>query len=194
MASFEALHGKCCRFSVCWGEVGESREMLCPKQVQTTNEAIQKIRARMLTTKSIQKSYANEQRRDLEFDVGDMVFVKVAPMKGVMRFEKKGNLSQRFVTHHLALPLSLSAVHDVYDVSMLRKCVTDPTHIVDYESLQMHENLSYEEHQLRFWQKKLSCFITGELINVLYQNHEVEKATWEREDNMRAHYPELYKD
>ena len=47
---------------------------------------------------------------------------------------------------------------------------------------------------MRFWQKKLSCFITGELINVLYQNHEVEKATWEREDNMRAHYPELYKD
>ena len=180
MASFEALHGKCCRFSVCWGEVGEQRmlcpklvqttneaiqkirarmlteqRMLCPKLVQTTNVAIQKIRARMLTAQSIQKSYANEQRRDLEFDVGDMVFVKVAPMKGVMRFEKKGNLSQRFVTHHLALPLSLSAVHDVYDVSMLRKCVTDPTHIVDYESLQINENLSYEEQPVEILAKEV---------------------------------------
>ncbi|KAL4028501.1 hypothetical protein IC575_011698 [Cucumis melo] len=98
MAPFEALYGKCCRSPVCWGEVGEQR-MLGPELVQTTNAAIQKIRARMLTAQSRQKSYADVRRKDLEFEVGDMVFLKVAPMKGVLRFEKKGKLSPRFVGH-----------------------------------------------------------------------------------------------
>ncbi|KAL4016476.1 hypothetical protein IC575_024128 [Cucumis melo] len=156
MAPFEALYGKCCRSPVCWGEVGEQR-MLGPELVQTTNAAIQKIRARMLTAQSRQKSYADVRRKDLEFEVGDMVFLKVAPMKGVLRFEKKGKLSPRFVgpfeilerigpvAYRLALPPSLSAVHDVFHVSMLRRYVADPTHIVDFEPLQVSENLSYEE-------------------------------------------------
>ncbi|KAA0054665.1 ty3-gypsy retrotransposon protein [Cucumis melo var. makuwa] len=75
---------------------GEQR-LLGPELVQTINAAIQKIKARMLTAQSIQKSYVNVRRKDLEFDVGDMVFLKVAPMKGVLRFKKKGKLSQRFV-------------------------------------------------------------------------------------------------
>ncbi|KAA0066897.1 pol protein [Cucumis melo var. makuwa] len=87
MAPFEALYGKCCRSSVCWGEVGEQR-MLGPELVQTTNAAIQKIRARMLTAQSRQKSYADVRRKDLEFEVGNMVFLKVAPMKGVLRATK----------------------------------------------------------------------------------------------------------
>ncbi|KAL0546580.1 hypothetical protein IC582_016491 [Cucumis melo] len=130
MTPFEALYGKCCRSPLCWGEVGE-QTMLGPELVQTTNVAIQKIRARMLTTQSRHKSYVDEQRKDLEFDVGDIVFLKVAPMKGVLRFEKKGNLSPRFVgpfeilerlgpiAYRLALPPSFSAVYDVFHVSML---------------------------------------------------------------------------
>ncbi|TYK11135.1 hypothetical protein E5676_scaffold66G00420 [Cucumis melo var. makuwa] len=86
-------------------EVGAQR-MLGPELVQTINVAIQKIRACMLTAQSKQKSYIDEHRKDIEFDVGDMVFLKVAPMKGVIRFEKKGKLS----------PL-----HDVFHISMLRK-------------------------------------------------------------------------
>ncbi|KAA0051012.1 hypothetical protein E5676_scaffold675G00890 [Cucumis melo var. makuwa] len=133
-----------CRSSVCWGEVGE-QIMLGPELVQTTNAAIQKIRARMLTAQSRQKSYVNERRKDLEFDVGDMVFLKVEPMKGVLRFEKKGKLSPRFVgpfeilerigpvAYRLALPPAFSAVHDVFHVSMLRKYVADSTHVVDFE-------------------------------------------------------------
>ncbi|KAL0554375.1 hypothetical protein IC582_008294 [Cucumis melo] len=92
MAPFEALYGKCCKSSVCWGEVGD-RRMLGPELVQTTNAAIQKIRARMLTAQSRQKSYTDRRRKDLEFEVGDMVFLKVAPMKGVLRFENKGKLA-----------------------------------------------------------------------------------------------------
>ncbi|KAL0555997.1 hypothetical protein IC582_004500 [Cucumis melo] len=126
-----------------------------PELVQSTNDAIQTIRARMKTAQSRQKSYVDVRRKDLEFDVGDKVFLKVAPMKSVLRFEKKGRLSPRFVglfeileriglvVHRLALPPSLSAVHDVFHVSMLRKYVSDPSHVVDYEPLEIDENLSY---------------------------------------------------
>ncbi|KAA0048560.1 pol protein [Cucumis melo var. makuwa] len=103
-----------------------------PELVQSTNEAIQKIRARMQTAQSRQTSYADVRRKDLEFDVGYKVFLKVAPMKGVLQFEKKGKLSPRFVgpfeilerigpvAYRLALPPSLSIVHDIFRVSMLR--------------------------------------------------------------------------
>ncbi|KAL0544273.1 hypothetical protein IC582_019386 [Cucumis melo] len=65
MAPFEALYGKCCRSPVCWGEVGEQR-LMGPELVQSTNEAIQKIRSRMHTAQSRQKSYADVRRKDLE--------------------------------------------------------------------------------------------------------------------------------
>ncbi|KAL0537554.1 hypothetical protein IC582_026533 [Cucumis melo] len=159
MVPFEALYGRCCRSLVCWGEVGE-QSLLGPKLVQITNAAVQKIRVCMLTTQSRQKSYVDVQCKDLEFDVVDMVFLKVAPMKGVLRFEKKGKLSPRFVgpfeilerigpvAYRLALPPSFSSVHDVFHVSMLRKYVADPTHVVDFEPLQINENLSYEEQPI----------------------------------------------
>ncbi|TYK18857.1 ty3-gypsy retrotransposon protein [Cucumis melo var. makuwa] len=177
MAPFEALYGKCCRSLVCWGE-------------------------------SRQKSYADVRRKDLEFDVGDMVFLKVAPMKGVLRFEKKGKLSPHFVwpfeilerigsvAYSLALPPSLSAVHDVFHVSMLRKYVTDLTHVVDFEPLQISENLSYEEQRVEILAREVKKLRSREisLVKVLWRNHGVEEATWEREEDMRAQYPELFED
>ncbi|KAA0063140.1 ty3-gypsy retrotransposon protein [Cucumis melo var. makuwa] len=166
MAPFEALYGKCCRSPVCWGKVGEQR-MLGPELVQTTNAAIQKIRARMLTAQSRQKGYADRRHKDLEFEVGDMVFLKVAPMKGVLRFEKKGKLSPRFVgpfeilerigplAYHLALPPSFSGVHDVFHVSMLMRYIVDLTHIVDFELLQINEDFSYEEQSVEILAREI---------------------------------------
>ena len=91
------------------------------------------IRKRLLTAQSRQKSYANKRRRPLEFEAGDHVFLKVMPKIGVVRFDKQGKLSPRFigpfeilerveaVAYRLALPPSLSSVHEVFHVSMLRK-------------------------------------------------------------------------
>ncbi|KAA0054634.1 pol protein [Cucumis melo var. makuwa] len=179
-----------------------------PELVQTTNAAIQKIRARMLTAQSRQKSYADVRRKDLEFEVGDMVFLKVAPMKGVLRFAKKGKLSPRFVgpfeilerigpvAYRLALPLSFAAVHDVFHISMLRKYVADPTHVVDFEPLQISKNLSYEEQPVEVLAREVKRLRSREipLVKVLWQNHGVEGATWEKEEDMRAQYPELFED
>ncbi|KAL0536620.1 hypothetical protein IC582_025578 [Cucumis melo] len=162
----------------------------------------------MLTVQSRQKSYADVRRKDLEFDVGDMVFLKVAPMKGVLRFEKKGKLSPRFVrlfeilerigpiAYYLALPPSFSAVHDVFHVSMLSKCVADPMHVVDYDPLQIIENLSYEEQLVEILGREVKVLHNRgiALVKVLWQNHGVEEATWEREEDMRTQYAELFED
>ena len=207
MAPFEALYGKCCRSPVCWGEVGEQR-LMGPELVQSTNEAIQKIRSRMHTAQSRQKSYADVRRKDLEFEVGDKVFLKVAPMKGVLRFERRGKLSPRFVgpfeilerigpvAYRLALPPSLSTVHDVFHVSMLRKYVPDPSHVVDYEPLEIDENLSYTEQPVEILAREVKTLRNKEipLVKVLWRNHRVEEATWEREDDMRSRYPELFEE
>ena len=90
MAPFEALYGRCCRSPVCWWDIGEQR-LLGPELVKTTNATIQKIRACMLTAQSRHKSYADVRRKDLEFDVEDMIFLKVAPMKGVLRSRRRGS-------------------------------------------------------------------------------------------------------
>ncbi|KAL0537361.1 hypothetical protein IC582_026339 [Cucumis melo] len=207
MAPFEALYGKCCRSPVCWGEVGEQR-LMGPELVQSTNEAIQKIRSRMHTAQSRQKSYADVRRKDLEFEIGDKVFLKVAPMRGVLRFERRGKLSPRFVgpfeilerigpvAYRLALPPSLSTVHDVFHVSMLRKYVPDPSHVVDYEPLEIDENLSYAEQPVEVLAKEVKTLRNKEisLVKVLWRNHRVEEATWEREDDMRSRYPELFEE
>ncbi|KAL0551919.1 hypothetical protein IC582_011012 [Cucumis melo] len=207
MAPFEALYGKCCRSPVCWGEVGEQR-LMGPELVQSTNEAIQKIRSRMHTAQSRQKSYADVRRKDLEFEVGDKVFLKVAPMRGVLRFERRGTLSPRFVgpfeilerigpvAYRLALPPSLSTVHDVFHVSMLRKYVPDPSHVVDYDPLEIDENLSYTEQPVEVLAREVKMLRNREipLVKVLWRNHRVEEATWEREDDMRSRYPELFEE
>ncbi|KAL4032922.1 hypothetical protein IC575_006005 [Cucumis melo] len=182
MAPFEALYGKCCRSSVCWGEVGEQR-LMGPELVQSINEAIQKIRSRMHTAQSRQKSYADVRRKDLEFQVGDKVFLKVAPMRGVLRFERRGKLSPRFVVpfeilerigpvaYRLALPPSLSTVHDVFHVSMLRKYVPDPSHVVDYEPLEIDENLSYTEQPVEVLAREVKTLRNKEipLVKVLWR-------------------------
>ncbi|KAL0534283.1 hypothetical protein IC582_028572 [Cucumis melo] len=207
MAPFEALYNKCCRSPVCWSEVGEQR-LMGPELVQSTNEAIQKIRSRMHTAQNRQKSYADVRQKDLEFDVGDKVFLRVAPMRGVLRFEKRGKLSPRFVgpfeilerispvAYRVAFPPSLSTVHDVFHVSMLRKYVPDPSHVVDYEPLEIDENLSYTEQPVEVLAREVKMLRNREipLVKVLWRNHRLEEATWEREDDMRSRYPELFEE
>ena len=101
------------------------------------------IRQRLLKDQSRQKSYADVRRQLLEFEVGDHVFLKVMPKKGVARFGKQGKLSPRFISpseilervgtiaYRLALLPNMSGVHEVFHVSMLRRYTLDPTHVVD---------------------------------------------------------------
>ena len=143
--------------------------------VQVTNEAMQQIRGRMCIAQIRQKSYANSRRRNLEFEVGDMVFLKVAPMKGVLRFGRKGKLSPRFigpfeileriepVAYKLALPPSLSSIHNVFHVSTLRRYLANPTHVIDYSTLDVTEDLRYKEKPVEVLPRKIKTLRTREI-------------------------------
>ena len=122
--------------------MGES-SITGPDLIRDTSEKVSWIRQRLLTAQSRQKSYADVRRRPLEFKVGDHVFLKVMPKRGMVRFGKRGKLSPRFmgsfeilerlgtIAYRLALPPSMSCVHEVFHVSMLRKYTPDPAHGMD---------------------------------------------------------------
>ena len=92
MAPYEALYGRKCRTPICWDEVGEMK-LLRPEMVQLTTDKVRVIRKRMKEAHDRQKSYADNQRSPLEFQMGDKVFLKVAPWKGIIRFGVKGKLA-----------------------------------------------------------------------------------------------------
>ena len=106
---------------------------------------------------SRQKSYADVRRRPLEFEVGDHVFLKVVPKRGVVRFGKQGKQSSRFIGHFeilervgtvaywLALPPSMLSVHEVFHVSMLQRYTLDPAHVVDWGEIEVDTDGTFEE-------------------------------------------------
>ena len=121
--------------------VGE-RKLVGPEIFQLTGDKIKVIRDRLNIAQDRQKSYADNHRRDLEFEVGDMVFLRISPWKGVLRFGKRGKLSPWYVgpykiverigevAYRLELPSDLDRIHDVFHVSMLRKYIPDPSHVL----------------------------------------------------------------
>ncbi|XP_073153143.1 uncharacterized protein [Henckelia pumila] len=205
MAPYEALYGRPCRSPVLWTEIGERSE-LGPEIVQQTVEVVAKIRDRMRTAQSRQKSYADHRRRDLEFSVGGHVFVRVAPMKGVMRFGKKGKLAPRFIgpfeildrvgalAYRVALPPNLDEVHNVFHVSMLRKYISNPSHVVSMETLRLSPHMTYEERPIQILDRQERRLRNKSIpmIKVRWQNHSEEEATWEAEADIRTRYPGLF--
>jgi len=205
MAPYEALYGRKCRSPVHWDEAGES-ELIGPELLEQTTEAIKKIQARMKTAQSRQKSYADKRRRPLEFEAGEKVFLKVFPMRGVMRFGKKGKLSPRYVgpfeilervgkaAYRLALPPSMSNLHDVFHVSMLRKYMSDPSHVLQDQEVEISPDIRYEEPAVAILDRKEKVLRnkTIPLVKVLWKKHSAEEATWELESEMQKKYPALF--
>ena len=156
MAPYEAFYGRPCRSPLCWTEVGES-SITGHDMIRDTSEKVSLIQQRLLTTQSRKKSYADVRRRPLEFDVGDHVFLKVIFKRGVVRFGKSGKLSSRFiglfeilervgtVAYRLALPPSMSGVHEVFYVSMLWRYTLDPAHVVDWGEIEVDTDEIFEE-------------------------------------------------
>lgn len=96
MAPYEALYGRRCRSPLYWDEVAE-RQLMGPELIQETARKITLSRQRLTEAENRQKSCADNRRRDLEFTNGDKVFLKVALMKGVTRFGKRGKLNPRYI-------------------------------------------------------------------------------------------------
>ncbi|GKC99339.1 hypothetical protein Tco_1169614, partial [Tanacetum coccineum] len=93
---FEALYGRKCRSPVLWAKIGDSG-LIGLELVQEITNKVVVIRGRLKVARDRQKSYIDNRRKPLEFQVGDHVMLKVSPWKGVVRFGKKGKLAPRFV-------------------------------------------------------------------------------------------------
>ena len=205
MAPYEALYGRPCRSPLSWAETGEVLAF-GPELAKETTETVRVIRKRLQTAQSRQKSYADRRRRPLAFEVGDHVFLKVSPRRGITRFGKGGKLAPRFigpfeilerigeVAYRLALPPQLSGVHDVFHISMLRKYEPDPSHVLEWSALDLDTDVSFEEKPLEVLDRRDQVLRgkTIPLVKVLWSHSGVEEATWEREEDIRAKYPELF--
>ena len=148
------------------------------------------------------------RRRPLEFEVGDHVFLKVMPKRGVVRFCKHGKLLPRFigpfeilervgtVAYRLTFSPSMSGVHEVFHVSMLRKYTPDPAHGVDWGQIEVDMDETFEEGPVCILDNRDQVLRrkTVRLVLVLWRHYGVEESTWEREDTMRATYPFLFRD
>jgi hypothetical protein len=142
MAPFKALYGRRCRTPLSWSQVGE-RKIFGPDLVTEAEAKVKHIQSNLKAAQSRQKSYADKRRKPLQFSVGEFVYLRVSPTRGVQRFGIKGKLAPRYVgpfeileicgpvAYRLQLPLQLAAVHNVFHVSQLKKCLQVPTEIID---------------------------------------------------------------
>ena len=204
MAPYEALYGRPCRSPLGWTEVEES-SITGPDLIRDTSEKVSLIQQRLLMAQSRQKNYTDVRHRPLEFEVGNHVFLKVMPKREVVGFGKRRKLSSRFigpfeilkrigiVAYRLALPPSMSGVHEVFHVLMLQKYTPDPAHVVDWGEIEVDTYGTFEEGPVCILDSRDQVLRrkTVRLVTVLWRHCGVEELTWDREDTMRATYPFL---
>ena len=142
MAPYEALYGRPCKAPACWVESG-NKLVLGPDMILEATAKVELVKLRMKEAQDRQKSYADKRRRDLVFEIEDLVFVKISPMKGVVRFGKYGKLAPRYVgpfrvlerigfqAYKVELPEYMAGIHNVFHVSHLRKCMHNPSLILE---------------------------------------------------------------
>ena len=149
------------------------------------------IQENLLAAQSRQKEYADRKVRDLNFMEGEQVLLKVSPMKGVMRFGKRGKLSPRYigpfevlkhvgeVTYELAFPPGLLGVHPEFHVSMLKRYHGDGNYIIRWDSVLLDENLSYEEEPVAILRREVRKLRSKEIasIKVRWKNRPIEEST-----------------
>ncbi|KAK8300843.1 hypothetical protein V6Z12_D05G420800 [Gossypium hirsutum] len=207
MAPYEALYGRKCRTPLYWTELSE-KKIHGVDLVRETEEKVKVIRDSLKATSDRQKSYADLKRKEIEFQVCDKVFLKVSPWKKVLRFDRKGKLSPRFigpyeiierigpVAYRLALPPELDRIHNIFHVSMLRRYRSDPSHVICPTEVEIQLDMTYSEEPIKILARETTELRNKKinLVKVLWQKHGVEEATWEPEEEMRKQYPNLFTD
>nr|GFC50356.1 putative nucleotidyltransferase, ribonuclease H [Tanacetum cinerariifolium] len=170
-APFELLYGRKCRVPICWNEVGE-RLVEGPELIEITYEKVAVAKEKLKEARSRQKSYADKHRRDLESQVGDRVFLKVLPFRGVK--------------------LLGSRASSVLDSSIRLRFwnVLERFHIV------WHFLRSYRTFTMSFTildrQERVMRNKTIPFVKILWKNHPEREATWETEESMRASYVRFF--
>ena len=144
-------------------------------------------------------------REPLQFEVGDHVYLRVSPTKGVQRFGLKGKLAPRYigpfeileicgpVAYRIRLPSQLQAVHDVFHISQLKKCVRVPEEIVEQQDLEVEPDLSYVEHPMKILDTKERSTRRAKvkMYKIQWNNPTEEEATWETEHYLQQNFPDF---
>ena len=134
------------------------------------------------------------------------MFIRVSPIRGVLRFGRKGKLNPRYigpyeileqvgsVAYRVALPPSLGHVHPVFHVSMLRRYLYDPSHVLEPQDIEVDRELSYEVLPERIVDQQIRKLRSKEIasVKVIWWGFSGEEATWEAEEAMRSRYPYLF--
>jgi hypothetical protein len=171
--------------------------------VKETEEKVQKIIHNLKKAQVRQKSYVDKRRQPLYFLVGDYVYLKVSPMKGVSRFGIKGKLAPRYigpfpvleqygpVAYRLQLPETLSAVHNVFHVSQLKKCLRVLDRTVDVTDVALEPDLTYSEYPTRVLDQKdiITRRKTLKFYKIQWNHHSEDEATWETQDFLENNFP-----
>jgi hypothetical protein len=203
MTPFKVLYERRCRTPLNWIEPGE-KIIFGPDLVEEAKATVHHIQDNLKATKSHQETYANKWHRPLEFKVGDHVYLRVSPMKGVKRFEVKGKLAPHYirpfpilkkcgtVAYKLDLPPSLARVHDIFHVLQLKKCLKAPMDVVLPEVTPLEADLPYPKHPIKVMDKKdhVTRHKTIKFLKIQWSNHFEEEATWESEDFLCSHHPD----
>ena len=155
-------------------------------------EKVRVIQQRLKTVSDRHKSYIDLKIKDIEYEVGDKVFLKVSPWRKILWFRTKGKLSPRFigpydilerigpVAYRLALHPKLSKLH-VFHVSMLRRYHYDESHILPVQDVQVQSNFTYDEQSKVIISREVKQLRNKQvpLVKILWQHRGIEEATWE---------------
>ncbi|WVZ50700.1 hypothetical protein U9M48_001932 [Paspalum notatum var. saurae] len=205
MSPFQALYGRRCRTPLHWDQPRE-KQLFGPEIIEDAERQVRMIRENLRIAQTRQKSYADYRRRDLEFVVGDFLYLKVSPIRGLHRFKVKGKLVPRYigpfkiidrkgeVAYQLELPDRLLGVHGMFHVSQLKKCLRVPEEQLQEYDLNVQDDLTYTEHPVQILEMA-QMTTRNRVINmckVKWSHHTAEETTWEREDDLGADYPELF--
>jgi hypothetical protein len=204
MAPFEMLYGQRCQTPLFWNETGEWK-VFGPDILQEAEKQVRMVRVNLRVTQSRQKSYTDHRRRELSFEVGDFVYLKVSPMRGLRRLKVRGKLAPRFigpfkilgkrgeVAYQLELPPQLSNVHDVFHASQLKKCLWVPKKQLPMEDLDA-KDLSYQEYPVMILEtfERVTQNKRIKMCKVQWSHHIEEEATWEREEELKAEFPSFF--
>jgi hypothetical protein len=190
MAPFEVLYGRRRRTPLNWIEPGE-KVIFEPDLVEEAEATVRSIQDNLKASKSRQDTYANKRRRPLTFEVGNQVYLRVSPMKGMKSLGVKGKLASHYigtlpilekcgtVAYKLDLPPSLAGVHDIFHVLQLKKYLKAPMDVMLPEVTPLEADLSYAVHPIKILDQK-DCAIRRKAIKffkIQWSNHSEEEAT-----------------
>nr|GEY09392.1 putative reverse transcriptase domain-containing protein [Tanacetum cinerariifolium] len=187
------------------GQVEEA-QLTGSELIQETTKKIVLIKQRIQATQDRQKSYANLKQKLMEFEVGDMVMLKISPWKGVVRFGKQGKLNPRYirpfkvlakvekVAYKMELPQELSRVHHTFHVSNLKKCYVDEPLVMPLEGIHVDDRLQFMEEPVEIMEREIKRLKQSQilLVKVRWNSRRGPEFTWEREDSFRKKYPQLF--